>query len=111
MGREEGTHLDRYADGDQEQVGGGETQQEGVSDVLHGAVLGEGKVVPTLTGMQMETSSRSEVARLSRKVLVMFFMVRYLATTTMTSRLPASPSTSVAPYTSVTGTNSSAGIV
>ena len=34
--------------------------------------------VPTLTGMQMETRSRSEVATLSRKVLVMFFMVRYL---------------------------------
>ena len=41
--REESTHLDRYADGDEEQVGGGDTEQKGVGDVLYGAVLGEGE--------------------------------------------------------------------
>ena len=41
--REESTHLDRYADEDEEQVGDGETEQEGVGDFLHGAELGDGE--------------------------------------------------------------------
>ena len=58
--RKESTHLDKYADGDDEQV-----EQEDVGDVLYGAVLGEmrDRRVPTLTGMQMGRGARQRWRR------------------------------------------------
>ena len=41
--RKESTHLVRYADGDEGQVGVGETEQEDAGYVLNGATIGEGE--------------------------------------------------------------------